>query len=358
MARPRIAVVGAGIVGCLVAREIIRRNFGASVVVLDRDGVGTGTSRRSAGLHFPRGGTPRVRRMAAYSQDYYQALRAEDPALPIYPLDLTVLDTLEHAEQLDTTYLDTAKLTRTVAPVPAGSLGDVMRLPDGAAGWTGVGSQYADVYGLVQALARQLRPQVAFWEGVRVTGIEPEDRNVALRLGTGRTLVVDRVVLAPGPWLAAPAWRELVAPLGIRVKKVVALHVRRPTAEGDPVVVFGDEDAFLLPVHHRGHWLFSYTCREWDVDPDALTDGLSPVDLDDAGQCLSRYAPGLVEDTTSGRVFCDAYAVDQEPLVRTLDAAGRVIFVGAANGSGYRLAPAMAGEATDLLTSGTEGKIQ
>ena len=44
-------------------------------------------------------------------------------------------------------------------------------------------------------------------------------------------------------------------------------------------MVFEDEDAFLLPVASRGHWLFSYTCTEWDVDPDALTGGVSAANL-------------------------------------------------------------------------------
>jgi glycine/D-amino acid oxidase-like deaminating enzyme len=51
----------------------------------------------------------------------------------------------------------------------------------------------------------------------------------------------------------------------------------------------------------------------------------------------------------SGRVFCDAYGPDTEPLIRALDGTGRIVFSGAANGSGYRLAPAMASEAADLL---------
>ncbi|MCO6717110.1 FAD-binding oxidoreductase, partial [Streptomyces sp. CHB19.2] len=75
---------------------------------------------------------------------------------------------------------------------------------------------------------------------------------VRLELGTGGDLSVGHVVLAPGPWLSAPAWKHLVAPLGARVKKVVALHIEVPPAPGDGAVVFQDEDAFLLPYHERG----------------------------------------------------------------------------------------------------------
>jgi D-arginine dehydrogenase len=114
-------------------------------------------------------------------------------------------------------------------------------------------------------------------------------------------------------------------------------------------VLFDDSDAFLLPLVHRGHWLFSYCCPEWDVDPDALAGGLFATDIRAARDCLRRYSPALASACRAGRVFCDAYSPGQEPVVRALDEAGRLVFAGAANGSGYRLAPAIASEAADLL---------
>ncbi|MEU3772455.1 FAD-dependent oxidoreductase [Streptomyces sp. NPDC032472] len=169
---------------------------------------------------------------------------------------------------------------------------------------------------------------------------------------TGETLSAAKAVLAPGPWLADPAWRSLVEPLGARVKKIVALHVDKAPQAHAGAVVFEDQDAFLLPLHHRGHWLFSCTSQEWDVEPDDIAAGLSAADLAQAHAVLERYAPGLSAHTASGRVFCDAYSPAREPLVRALDDSARVIFAGAANGSGYRLAPAIAAEAADHLGIG------
>lgn len=344
MSAPLFAVVGAGILGCMVAREIAARRPAADIVLLDQEMAGSGASRRSAGFDVPAGGTPRVRRMAAYSQDHYRRLRRRDPALPIHPVAMTIVAAEGSASRLRETYLDEAALTRT-SEVPDAAV----RIPPGAAAWRVQGGQYADVHGLIQTLVRELRPHVAVREGVRVTGVESIDDRVALRLGTGETLTADQVVLAPGPWVHAPAWRTLVAPLGVRVKKVVALHVEQRPATADHAVLFPDEDAFLAPVPHRGHWLFSYTCPEWDVDPDTPMDGLSSANLAEARRCLSRYAPALGPYAASGRVFCDAYSPGREPLVHTLDDAGRIVFAGAANGSGYRLAPAIASETADLL---------
>jgi glycine/D-amino acid oxidase-like deaminating enzyme len=331
------AVVGAGIIGCMVAREIAARAPDDSV-------VGSGASRRSAGLHFPRGSTPRVRAMTEYSHDYYLELSRNRPDLPIRPLSMSVVAVRESAPRLREVFLDRARLT------PGNEVpGEDIRIPRDAGVWTGDGAQYADVYALTQALARELRPRVSFREGVQVAAIDLTETGVRLRLRTGEAVSAGRVVLAPGPWLAAPAWRALVAPLGVRVKKVVALHVERTPAAGAGVVVFQDQDAFLLPLREQGYWLYSYTCTEWDVHPDEVADGLTPGNVEEARESLRRYAPDLAEHATSGRVFCDAYSRTGDPRVQALDPDGRVVFAGAANGSGYRLAPAIASEAADLL---------
>lgn len=344
-----IAVVGAGIIGCLVARELTTGLPEASIVVLDRDAAGSGASRRSAGLHFPRGSTARVRRLSSYSQDYYTALKAAVPSLPIHPVGMTLVASTSTEQQLREIYLDRAGLTRT-HDVP----GAQVALPAGARVWTGDGCHYADVGALVTALVGELRPRVCFREGVQVIGVEPTGESVELRLGTGESLIVGAVVLAPGPWLHAPAWRSLVAPLGARVKKVAALHIDVRPRDGDGVIVFHDEDAFLLPLSDRGYWLFSYTCQEWDVHPDEIAEGLSEAVVEDAHRCLATYSPELARLATAGRVFCDAYSSDHEPLVRALDSERRLVFAGAANGSGYRLAPAIAAEVAEILhiTSG------
>ncbi|UED86251.1 NAD(P)/FAD-dependent oxidoreductase [Streptomyces profundus] len=346
-AAPGTVVVGAGVLGCLVARELLAADPGARVTVVDRDLVAAGASRRSAGLHFPRGASPEVRAMAAESQRYYAELAAERPELPIHSLGMTVVAPEHAGPALRETYLREAALR------PATAVPDGITLPAGTAAWTGDGCQYADVPALTQALAAELRPRATFLEGVTVTGVSSDSDGARLALGTGETLSAERVVIAPGPWLAAKAWRHLVEPLGARVKKIVALHIEEPPGERDGAIVFQDEDAFLLPYRHRGHWLFSYTCAEWDVDPDHVAPGLAPAHLAQAGELLRRYAPRLAERCVSGRVFCDAYAPGGVPLVRPLTDDGRLVFAGAAGGSGYRLAPALSRATVRLLLTRT-----
>ncbi|KUN00497.1 FAD-dependent oxidoreductase [Streptomyces yokosukanensis] len=341
-----VAIVGAGILGCVTARETLARFPGASIAVIERDAVAAGASRRSAGLHFPRGSSAAVRAMAEHSERYYRTLKEEDPALPIFGLDTTVVAATAGADRLAEHYLP-GTLHRTDR-LPHGPAGRV-HLPEGSGAWQVDGGQYADVHALTQCLAAQLRPAVRFLEGTRVVTVDSRPDGVGLALSSGATLTASKVLLAPGPWLKETAWQPWTAGLGLRVKKVVALHVERRPRPTDGAVVFEDDDAFLLPVHHRGHWLFSYTCAQWDVRPDGTDHCLTPVELAEARSVLDRFAPELVPLCTTGRVFCDAYSPDRVPVVRPVDDFMNVIFAGAANGSGYRLAPAIAADAARLL---------
>jgi glycine/D-amino acid oxidase-like deaminating enzyme len=349
MAEPGVAVVGAGVIGCLIARELAvcsPGRPGLPITVLDRDAIGAGASRRSAGLHLPRGGSDRTRRMSAYSHAYYADLVASQPRLPIYPVGAILVD----GGELIGRYLPQAAPVPVSVELPAG-----VALPAGARAWRIEGGHYCDVYRFTQALALRLRPAVGFLEGVAVTDLVPGCGGVEVRCGTGARLTASSVILAPGPWLAAPAWRDLVAPLGLRVKRVVALHIERRPGPADEAVLFDSDDAFLLPLAHRGHWLFSYSCREWDVDPDGAATGLTAAHLDAARDCLRRYSPALADACRGGQMFCDAYSPDGEPVIRPLDPDGRIIFAGAASGSGYRLGPAIAAGAVASLAHRNEG---
>jgi glycine/D-amino acid oxidase-like deaminating enzyme len=378
MAKPLTAIIGAGIVGCLIARELAR-DPDREVIVIDRDEIGSGASRRSAGLHLPRGATPRIRRMSAYSHAYYRALLRECPDLPIHPVGATVVTGPGtgrpdgYLDEAGPVPVDPSALAAVATgtppprePAPAGQVPSrlapaQLALPAGARAWRLAGCHYADVHELATTLAAGLRPRVRFAEGVAVTGLTGPGLHgpgpVTVELSTGDRLVADTVVLAPGPWLDTPAWRGLLEPLGLRVKKIAALHLERRPQPGDKAVVFDDDDSFLLPLPGRGHWLFSYTCQEWDVDPDDLTGALSAAQLNAARACLRRHSPALADTCRAGRVFCDAYSPAREPVVRALDDHGSIVFAGAAGGSGYRLAPAIGAAVAELLRTRRSGGV-
>jgi glycine/D-amino acid oxidase-like deaminating enzyme len=343
-----IAVVGAGIVGCLIAREIMRRRPESIIGLFDRAGVGDGATRRSAGLHIPRGATDAMRSWTRYSEHYYQQLLSEQPALPIRSLGMVVLSRARNTEHLSEIYLDRLR------PASGGLSEPLGPLPSGTTAWSADGAQHADVGQLTRALAARMRSVARVHEGVEVSALDLARDHVVLDLAAGGTARARDVVLAPGPWVHDKSWKKLIDPLGTRVKKVVALHLDAVPDEQDPTVIFHDQDAFLLPLPDRGHWLFSYPSRQWDVDPATLSGPLSPTDLDEGRQILRTWCPQLADRANSGRVFCDAYSASREPEVREI--APRVVFAGAANGSGYRLAPAIAARTVEALSRPSQRK--
>lgn len=345
MSAVRIAVLGGGIIGCLVARELTTALPAARVTLVERDLVGLGASQRSAGVHFPLGRSARTRAMAVRSQAYYDGLLAAAPALPIYPLALDAAAPVAAAVGLRDRFVDPGPLRTMTA-----AAGRRVPWPGGGSTWRLRGCQAADVGDLTRSLALDARRGgVEVLEGVRVAGVDEDTAGVTVRLGSGGSLRADRVLLAPGPWACTPEWTPYTEPLHIRIKRVVALHIDHPVDADSRGVMFPLEDAFLVPLPHRGHWLFSYTCTEWDVHPDEQHDGVGAEHLDQARALLAAHAPDLAELARSGRVFCDAYSPSREPLVTPVGDTGRVTFAGAANGSGYRLGPAIAAEAIALL---------
>jgi D-arginine dehydrogenase len=338
-----VAIIGAGIIGCLIARELSAADADAEITVFDRDLAGSGTTRRSAGLSLVKGATPLARNRSAASHRYYADLVATYPDLPSRPVRAKLV------------------LDRGVTPADAGyqfaDANPVGAADPGRVLWQLRGCHYTDVYALTQALAALARPRVRFLEATKVTGLTLRRDSVILRTSAGEDFSADQAVIAPGPWLNEPAWRDLVSPLRLRVKKIVAMHLERPPAPDDELLILDQEDAFLIPFAHRGHWLFSYTRLEWDVDPDAIAaaPGLSGEDVEQARACLRPYSPALAAELRAGRVCCDAYSESREPVIAALDPGGRIIFAGAANGSGYRLAPAIAREAVDQLCLSAPG---
>jgi glycine/D-amino acid oxidase-like deaminating enzyme len=334
-----LAVVGGGVIGALIAHEADAALPGATVAVLERGLIGQGASSRSAGVHFPRGATARVRSMTEHSHRVWERLAAELD-LPIREVDATVVATGD-ADAVATTYLRLGDETAPADPARGWAA------PPGARAWSLHGCHYADVREVAGRVLAGLRDHVTVLEGTEVAQLSCIEGGHRLTLGHGGEVLARRVVLAPGPWIAHPAWADLVAPLGLRVKKVVATHLDVSPASDDPLTIFHDEDAFLLPLHGRGHFLFSYTCDRWDVAPDDVGLVLERSDFDDARAVLGRFAPDLVARCNSGRVFCDAYSPRREPVVAELRPG--LVFAGAAGGSGYRLAPAIAAETVAAL---------
>lgn len=349
-----IAIVGGGIIGLTTASLIVQHRPDALVSVFDQDMAGHATSFYSVGLGFPFARSERVAELLSPPERDWPEL------IDDFGINSRLLQTLDFIGLSDPSKIKgvlsafdrgTAKLEPDVA-WPQRYLG----LSAEAGRFAALRSDrcyWGDVAGICDALSRWLRQsgRAQLHEATRIVTLNNDGLRPTLEDERGKVRAFDAVVLALGPFAVSGPFAVLAKNFGLRTKKVVALHINSPPPQGAPVVFYHDEDAFVLPQPQLQRWLFSFTCEEWDVPPapDALR--ITGGDIDRGRAVLERFAPALADSIQSGRCFCDAFGPDRSVVVRSVDPAGRVVFAGAASGSGFRLAPGIASKVIATLNS-------
>ncbi|MFI9720179.1 NAD(P)/FAD-dependent oxidoreductase [Streptomyces sp. NPDC052396] len=346
-----LAVIGTGIVGALTAYYAVRRDPGRRVLLLSQADRGAGATRLSAGFDTPTGRNAAQRALAARSTALFAALAAELPQVHRRPVEVCWLVGRDGVAALERSM---------VAGGPPRPVGRERRralagiFPNLAQGADQVllasGPMTA---GAPRALADLLLDRVlghrgnALWQGFRVTGVRRAGGRLELTAADGARVTAGRVAVAPGPWALDGPVAAAARAHGARLKKVVAYHIMTPPPPHAPALVFEDQDAFLLPQPADGCWLLSITSPDWDRSPDqALV--IDARDRAPARALLKRHVPGFLPHLAGGRVFPDCFTPGHLPLVATAGDPAVVMAVGG-SGSGYRLAPAMAEDALDLL---------
>ena len=340
-----VTIVGGGIIGLMTARMLCEMNHDFQITIIDKDLLGFGASPRSAGMHFPIGRTQTAREMSAFSQSYYNKLFRIEYTDCSRVVDLDVHGAPEYWSEIHTKFISEASLTQV-----DNSKESFIR-PNGYYTWRAKGSHCTDVALLIRHMRRDLSSNVnvKIVEGIAISNIQNQGGVITLSLSDGSSVSSKHIVLCPGPWANSEAFARHTKPLNIRIKKVIAFHIKSGVNEKSTAQLFINEDAFLLPLLERNEWLYSYTCTTWNVKPDIEALKVLPEDVAAAKQIIERYAPELVSKIDSARVFCDAYSETSTPIITRLENAKNIIFAGAANGSGYRLAPAIGRQVTDLL---------
>lgn len=337
-----LVVVGAGIVGAVVAEQARRRAPSASILLLDQARTGSGTTRFSAALSTPTGTTPAHRQLVESAERWYVALE-RDGGPERRQLNAFWVVGQSHVDGLLEEFVGHR-------PVPA-SATDLASLcatyPDLVVWADEVVLRSTGVWaGAAEATARALAARLnrtqssGSWEGVRVEDVMPHGDAHVVLTHTGERFHARHVVLATGPWLAREGGTRR-AGWDMRVKKVAALHLARRPAADDPVVIFCADDAFLLPLPDEGMTLFSFFCPTWDVSPDADL-AIERNELASARALLGSRSRSLADAVAGGRASCDGYLPTRLPSVGEDPTRPGVVLVGGCSGSGFRLAPAIA----------------
>lgn len=345
-----LAIVGAGIVGMSAAFWARRLHADWSIVVLERSLVGSGTTQHSAAFCTPLVRSSAYGALAARSLEAYDAMAqvvssARPRSVPLFLVTGRARrEALAACVQRSPEALAASQVSGSELPA------NLVVGPDELV-FGGFTAASRDARRLTEDLARHLTggAGVRCWDGVRVDDVERRGDGFVLRFGDGRRLRTGRVIAATGPWLRSGPGAEVAERAGVRIKKVVALHIEGAPAPDAPMCYLFDHGAFLAPLHHEGRWLLSFTSLEWDCPPEATRLAVSEADRRAGLALLERYFPALTRACSGARVFCDAYTPDGIPLIARVPGPGDFVVAGGASGAGIRLGPGMGVTAVEAL---------
>jgi glycine/D-amino acid oxidase-like deaminating enzyme len=347
-----LVIVGGGIIGAWALHHATQRYPHWQILLIDRYRIGDGATAHSAGVLLATGRSARERRLAGESAELYRALRdrlgIRTTQAPVYwlaersftaQIEQALVDALVQPADLSVHDLG----SRLGASLKVGASESLLR--------GGTAESYEPPLVARLLISHSLASaQVRCIEGVGVQQIDALGSGTRITLDDGATLRARRTLVATGPWVSESPFGALAARHGLRVKKVVALHIDGVPPANAAALFLPQADAYLMPLVARNQWLFSFRCDEWDVAPRKHALEINRHDMQVATRTLAHYLPELVPRCRGGRVFCDSYSPDGESQV-SFDASQNLVFAGAGSGAGFRLAPGIAREAVDMLVA-------
>lgn len=344
-----LAIIGAGIIGVCAAWYARSQHPQWRIVLIDQGKVGGGATHYSASLDLPYGHTPLRYQLAERSQELYLQLRKELPDLPIKDLIFYGIVSAQNAPSVLQQITDSnATLSPDIIPALLNDYPQLV-LPAGTSIISDAAASQAVTNDVADLLAENFAatPGSSVIEHTKVIKVKSADNKFELQTSGGGCYGSARVIQATGPWKNEIAGPAFLTGQNTRVKKIVAFHIHHQPKPTDPLFYFFDDDAFLMPKYEAGYWLFSFKCDHWDVLPAIETLHIDNTDIEKAQGILQKYYPSFAPLCTQGRVFCDLYAGDGDPVIDQAINNSNYVFAGAGAGSGYRLAPAIAEEAVN-----------
>jgi len=348
-----LTVIGGGIIGAWTI-HLARTIFPDwNILLLDANLVGNGTSRYSASLDMPGGHTPLRKKLVKSSQENWKKLLYDNPALPVRSIDAYGISKKEdvqsirehfsgriHEEDNPERYVTTLQDFLPGLDVPVDH--SLFQVPF---------AQYALQNNIAEQIISSVRREekCTVMEGFEVKSVSPSEEDLTLTSANGISINTKRVIEATGPWMLTGPMAEKCASLGARTKKIVALHIQEEPHANAPVIYFFNKDAFLMPRHEVGQWLFSFRRELWDVSPNLDDLRIDPDDLLAAKKVLNTLYSPFSKLISGGRSFCDAYGQNDDPIITSVVEKGTYVIAGGGSGSGFRLAPGIALEALSLL---------
>jgi glycine/D-amino acid oxidase-like deaminating enzyme len=342
-----LAIVGGGILGCLVVDEAARARPDWRVVLLEASAIASGATRWSLGVNFPLAATPGHRKLVRCSGPRWERLARTSAGYAIRLIPMRYVLRRSGLEAFARQVVDrTLRLVTTAEYAAARDM-----LPDATIRADEVMVTH-DEPGFAVALPAFAEALVTtccteLVTGQRISSVERTGNGYRL-CADGRQWRAQRVVVAVGPWeLPRLVPTPSLPPERTRIKQVAALRVRLPMTPESPLVYFLDDDLFFLPMPH-GEVLVSFYCHKWDINPNTC-DGSLADELAMGREVLATRSHIAADAVTGCQAFCDRYAAMRLPFVWTPGHLPGFVATLAGSGSGVRLGPGLARLAIDSL---------
>ncbi|MEO6723468.1 MAG: FAD-dependent oxidoreductase [Ferruginibacter sp.] len=345
-----LAIIGAGIIGVCAAWYARKKYPAWRIALFDQAQPGSGATFYSAALDLPYGHTPFRYELSSQSRLLFDQLRKDIPALPLKDLKFYGFTQEHNADKiLQQLTAPGIKASAEMLPLLHHDY-PFLKIPPNSTVLSGGVAMQALNNEVTPLIARHfsLTPASFIFKESKVLEVNTDGDNFHLR-SANAAFQSKRIIQATGPWITESMGNGFAISKKPRIKKIVAFHIYQQPEKSDPVFYFFDDDAFLMPRYEAGYWLFSFRCDHWDVLPNIASLSIDPSDTEKALSLLDKYAPSLVPLCTGGRVFCDAYTENADPIIETAGNHSNYVIAGAGAGSGFRLAPAIASKAVDLF---------
>jgi glycine oxidase len=348
-----ITIVGAGIVGCAIAHELVSR--GARVRVVDPRGTGQGATRASAGILAPHieGHIEPLHRLGIRSLALYdtfiERLRSETDQPVEYERAGTLqvaskgadLERLgDQATRLSAAGVTTALLSR--AEVRSAEF----HLAEWVAGGLLIPDQgYVTVTPLVNALAAAAEKRGARFVVERVVGVHGSEHGAQVTTMDG-TIDADAVVIAAGSWspevAAVSGWPPPVKPIRGQLLQL------RATNRAAKHVVWSS-GCYVVP-WQNGTSLVGATVEDVGFHETATAEGVQSL-LTAATSLLPQLAGATFEGV---RVGLRPMTEDELPIIGPSSKLRNVFFATGHYRNGILLAPLTAAIVADYLLENRE----
>ena len=349
--RRRIVIVGAGVVGCAIARELAMRDVRCTVV--DPRYAGGGATQASAGMLAPyveaHAGGPMLD-LCVRSLDLYDAWIADvrrdavalggrdDIDLPEYGRigTLEIALSPERAAELrggHGVWMEPSAVADLVPPLAA-TAGALRNERHG----------YVDPRHLTGALAESAESRGVTFISARAERIDRRGGTHTVDLGPGHSaLEADAVVLAAG------AWTNRI--LGVRTPPVRPVRGQLLLHWGDigriPAILWGP-DCYIVPRRHPLHLVIGATVEDAGFDERPTEDGTTRL-----FEAARRLLPALEKDAIREvRVGLRPATPDELPVLGDDPSEPGVFHASGHYRNGILLAPITAKLITDLVIDG------